>query len=69
MGSFGDKYDLYLKTIDLYGEYTTTKLRSETLKAITAHQAIQYIFDYMIEVWVIIGSCGNIKYKDILIGE
>lgn len=20
-------------------------------------------------IWVIIGSCGNIKYKDILIGE
>ncbi|MEO1816037.1 MAG: TetR/AcrR family transcriptional regulator [Acetobacterium sp.] len=47
--TFGDKHALYLKAIDLYGEYTTNKLRSETLKAITAHQAIQGIFDYMIE--------------------
>jgi TetR/AcrR family transcriptional repressor of nem operon len=48
--TFGDKHALYLKVIDLYGEYTTTKLRAETLKAITAYQAIQYIFDYIIEV-------------------
>lgn len=47
--TFGDKHALYLRAIDLYGEYTTNKLRSETLKAITAHQAIQGIFDYMIE--------------------
>lgn len=48
--TFGDKHALYLKAIDLYGEYTTNILRSETLKAITAHQAIQGIFDYLIEV-------------------
>lgn len=47
--TFGDKHALYLRAIDLYGEYTTTKLRSEMLKAKTAHQAIQGIFDYMIE--------------------
>jgi len=48
--TFGDKHALYLKVIDLYGEYTTTKLRAETLKAITAYQVIQYIFDCIIEV-------------------
>jgi len=48
--TFGDKHALYLKVIDLYGEYSTAKLRAETLKAKTAYQAIQYIFDYIIEV-------------------
>lgn len=48
--TFGDKHELYLKAIDLYEEYTISKLRSEMLKATTAHQAIQKIFDYMIEV-------------------
>lgn len=48
--TFGDKHALYLKAIDLYGEYTVKKLRAETLKAETAQQAIQNIFNYMIEV-------------------
>ncbi len=47
--TFGDKHELYLKAIDLYGEYSTSKLKAETFKAKTAYQAIQYIFDYMIE--------------------
>lgn len=47
--TFGDKHTLYLKVIDLYGEYSTCKLKEETLKAKTAYQAIQYIFDYIIE--------------------
>lgn len=48
--TFGDKHALYLKAIDFYREYTVNKLRSETLKAETAQQAIQNIFNYMIEV-------------------
>lgn len=47
--TFGDKHALYLKAIDCYGEYSTGKLKSETLRAKTANQAIQYIFDYIIE--------------------
>lgn len=47
--TFGDKHSLYLKAIDLYGEYSTAKLKSETLKSKTAYQAIQSIFDYIIE--------------------
>ena len=48
-GTFGDKHTLYLKAIDRYGEYSTGKLKSESLRAQTAKQAIQYIFDYIIE--------------------
>lgn len=47
--TFGDKHSLYLKVMDRYGEYSTDKLKSETLRAKTAYQAIQYIFDYIIE--------------------
>lgn len=47
--TFGDKHSLYLKVIDRYGELSTVKLKSETLRAETAYQAIQYIFDYIIE--------------------
>ncbi len=47
--TFGDKHALFLRVIDLYGEQTKARLESKTLKATTAHQAIQYIFDYMIE--------------------
>ncbi|MDT8719191.1 TetR/AcrR family transcriptional regulator [Clostridium sp. 19966] len=47
--TFGDKHSLYLKAMDRYEEYNTAKLKSETLRAKTAYQAIQYIFDYIIE--------------------
>ena len=47
--TFGDKHSLYLKVIDRYGEYSTAKLKSEIHKAETAYEAIQYIFDYIIE--------------------
>ena len=47
--TFGDKHALYLKVIDLYGEYSTNKLKAETHKAKTAYQMIQYFFDYVIE--------------------
>jgi TetR/AcrR family transcriptional repressor of nem operon len=47
--TFGDKHALYLKVIDRYAEYTTGMLKSETLRAKTAYQSIQYIFNYIIE--------------------
>lgn len=47
--TFGDKHTLYLKAIDFYGEFITARLYSEASRAETASQAIQFIFDYMIE--------------------
>lgn len=47
--TFGDKHSLYLKVIDRYGEFSTANFKTETLKAKTSYQAIQYIFDYIIE--------------------
>lgn len=47
--TFGDKHTLYLKVIDHYGEYYTDKIKTEVLSAETVNQAIQFIFDYMIE--------------------
>lgn len=47
--TFGDKHSLYLKVIERYGELSTTQFMSETLRAKTSYQAIQYIFDYIIE--------------------
>jgi TetR/AcrR family transcriptional repressor of nem operon len=47
--TFGDKHSLYLKVMDRYREYSTARLKSEILRADTAYQAIQYIFDYIIE--------------------
>lgn len=47
--TFGDKHSLYLKVIECYGEFSTAKYKSETLRAKTSYQAIQYIFDYIIE--------------------
>ncbi|MGB4661251.1 MAG: TetR/AcrR family transcriptional regulator [Mobilitalea sp.] len=47
--TFGDKHSLYLKAMDRYEEYSTAELKSETFRAKTAYQAIQYIFDHIIE--------------------
>lgn len=47
--TFSDKHSLYLKVIERYGEFITAKYKSETLRAKTSYQAIQYIFDYIIE--------------------
>ncbi|WOO37103.1 TetR/AcrR family transcriptional regulator [Anaerocolumna sp. AGMB13020] len=47
--TFGDKHSLYLKVMDRYGEFSTDRLKSEIFRADTAYQAIQYIFDYIIE--------------------
>ncbi|AIF50212.1 TetR/AcrR family transcriptional regulator [Pelosinus sp. UFO1] len=47
--TFGDKHTLFLKTIDCYGEFIKARLTSEILRAETAKQAIQCIFDFTIE--------------------
>lgn len=47
--TFGDKHTLFLKTIDFFGEFVKARLTNETLRAETAKQAIQFIFDFMIE--------------------
>lgn len=47
--TFGDKHTLFLKTIDFFAEFIKTRLNLEVLRAKTAKQAIQFIFDFMIE--------------------
>lgn len=47
--TFGDKHTLFLKTIDCYNELIKNKIQSEILHAETTKQAIQIIFDFMIE--------------------
>ncbi|MBI5593839.1 MAG: TetR/AcrR family transcriptional regulator [Deltaproteobacteria bacterium] len=47
--TFGDKHTLFLKTLDRFGEFIGARLKSETSRAETAKQAIQFIFDLMIE--------------------
>jgi TetR/AcrR family transcriptional repressor of nem operon len=47
--TFGDKRTLFLKTIDCYNELIKNKIESEILHAETSKQAIQFIFDFMIE--------------------
>lgn len=47
--TFGDKHSLYLQVIERYGEFSTARFRAETLRAKTSYQAIEYIFDYIIE--------------------
>ncbi|SMC18600.1 transcriptional regulator, TetR family [Clostridium acidisoli DSM 12555] len=47
--TFGDKHTLFLKTIDCYEDLIKDKVQFETLHAETAKQAIQFIFDFMIE--------------------
>lgn len=47
--TFGDKHTLFLKSLDCFGEFIGARLKSETSRAETAKQAIQFIFDLMIE--------------------
>ncbi|HWR40819.1 MAG TPA: TetR/AcrR family transcriptional regulator [Patescibacteria group bacterium] len=48
-GTFGDKHTLFLKTIDCFGEFIKARLKFAISRAETAKQAIQCIFDFMIE--------------------
>jgi TetR/AcrR family transcriptional repressor of nem operon len=47
--TFGDKHTLFLKTIDCYEELIKDKIQAGILHTETAKQAIQFIFDFMIE--------------------
>jgi len=47
--TFGDKHTLFLKTIDCFGAFIKARLNFEISRAKTAKEAIQYIFDLMIE--------------------
>ena len=47
--TFGDKHTLFLKSIDLFGEFINSRLKSEISRAETAKQALQFIFDFVIE--------------------
>lgn len=47
--TFGDKHTLFLRTIDCYNELIKNKIQAEISHAETSKQAIQIIFDFMIE--------------------
>lgn len=47
--TFGDKHTLFLKTIDCYEELIEQKIQAVISHAETAKQAMQFIFDFMIE--------------------
>ena len=47
--TFGDKHTLFLKTINCYEKLIEEKIQAVILHAETAKQAIQFIFDFMIE--------------------
>lgn len=47
--TFGDKHTLFLKTIDYYEELIKKEVQFGILHTETAKQAIQFVFDFMIE--------------------
>lgn len=47
--TFSDKHTLFLKTIDCYNELIKNKIQAVILHAETSKQAIQFLFDFMIE--------------------
>jgi TetR/AcrR family transcriptional repressor of nem operon len=47
--TFGDKHTLFLKAMDFYQELIRNNIQAGVLKAETAKQAIQFIFDFIIE--------------------
>ncbi|SMC25993.1 transcriptional regulator, TetR family [Clostridium acidisoli DSM 12555] len=47
--TFGDKHTLFLKSMDFYEELIKNKMQARILHAETAKQAIQFIFDFIIE--------------------
>ncbi|MDD7795406.1 TetR/AcrR family transcriptional regulator [Clostridium sp. 'White wine YQ'] len=47
--AFGDKHTLFLKAMDFYEELIKNKIKAGILHAETAKQAIQFIFDFIIE--------------------
>lgn len=47
--TFGDKHTLFLKAVDFYEELIRNKIHDGVLRAETVKQAIQFIFDFIIE--------------------
>ena len=47
--TFGDKHTLFLKTIDCYEKLIEDKIQAVISHAQSAKQAIQFLFDFMIE--------------------
>ena len=47
--TFGDKHTLFLKAMDFYEELIKNKMQTGISHAKTAKQAIQFIFDFIIE--------------------
>lgn len=47
--TFGDKHTLFLKAMDFYQELIRSNIQAGVSKAETAKQAIQFIFDFIIE--------------------
>jgi TetR/AcrR family transcriptional repressor of nem operon len=47
--TFGDKHTLFLKAMDFYEELIKNKMHAGILHAETAKQAIQFVFDFIIE--------------------
>lgn len=47
--TFGDKHALFMRTLDVFGEYMQGQLKQEALRAKTAKQSIRFIFDRVIE--------------------
>lgn len=69
--TFGDKHTLFLKTIDCYNELIKNKIQAEILHAETSKQAIQFIFDFMIEGYedrqwgcLIVNSATELALRD-----
>jgi TetR/AcrR family transcriptional repressor of nem operon len=74
--TFGDKHTLFLKTIDCYEELIKDKIQVGILHAETAKQAIQFIFDFMIEGYgdrpwgcLIVNSATEMALRDEEVGK
>lgn len=47
--TFGDKHSLFMKTLDVFGDYMQEELKREALRAKTAKESIRLIFDRVVE--------------------
>ncbi|MBU3176146.1 TetR/AcrR family transcriptional regulator [Clostridium estertheticum] len=74
--TFGDKHTLFLKAIDCYEKLIKDKLQAGISHAETTKQAIQFIFDYMIEGYgnkpwgcLIVNSATEMALRDEEVGK
>ena len=47
--TFGDKHSLFMKTLDVFGDYMQEELKREALRTKTAKESIRLIFDRVVE--------------------